>query len=245
VQKFHGLEEIHERRVRKMLVKILCFTIIGLVMLLQSTLGWALYFDFEDDAQLKQWEIQGTWKIEKDKNSGSKALAGEGAGEVIALVGEVNWADYTVEFEASGQTDEIAVAFRAQDANNFLSFMVAPSLNLSEWFQKLGGQFDENIAAKGDKLGIATQEWHKYKLVVEGNKASIFADDKEAIKALQLDKLPDVFKNGRIGFRQWADSAHYDNVLITGPGIPRTPGEPGAAVNHAAKLATTWASLKK
>ena len=171
-------------------------------------------------------------------------LSGEGAGEVIALLGELNWTEYTIEFEASGQTDEIAIAFRAQDADNFVSFMVAPSLNLSEWFQKLGGQFNENIAAKGDKLGIETQEWHKYKLVVQGDKASIFADDKEAIKALQLDKLPDVFKQGRIGFRQWADSTHYDNVLITGPGIPRTSGEPGA-VNSAAKLTTTWAALKK
>ena len=234
---------------RKLLVKkeskIMCFTIIGLVMLLQATLVWALYFDFEDDAQLEQWDIQGTWKIEKDKESGSKILSGEGAGEVIALVGEGNWTDYTVEFEASGQTDEIAIAFRAQDADNFLSFMVAPSINLSEWFQKSGGQFNENIAEKGDKLGIETQEWHKYKLVVEGDKASIFADDKEAIKALQLDKLPDVFKTGKIGFRQWADSARYDNVLITGPGIPRTPGEPGAAVTPATKLTTTWATLKR
>ena len=228
-----------------MLVKIMSFIMIVLAMLLQATLGLSLYFDFEDDAQLKQWDIQGTWIIEKDKENGSKVLAGEGAGEVIALVGELNWTDYTVEFEASGQTDEIAIAFRAQDADNFVSFMVAPSLNLSEWFQKKGGQFDENIGAKGDKLGIETQEWHKYKLVVEGNKAIIFADDKEAIKALQLDKLPDVFKQGKIGFRQWADSARYDNVLITGPGIPRTPGEPGAAVNLAAKLTTTWASLKQ
>mgnify|MGYP001570926869 CR=1 FL=1 len=230
-----------------MLVKrsqMMRFMITGLVMLLQGTLGWALYFDFEDDAQLKQWDTQGTWKIEKDNDRGSKVLAGGGANEVIALVGEVNWTDYTVEFEASGQTDEIAIAFRAQDGNNFVSFMVAPSLNLSEWFQKLGGQFDEGIAPKGDKLGINMKEWHEYKLVVEGDKASIFADDKEASKVLQLNKLPDVFKNGRIGFRQWADSAHYDNVLISGPGIPRTPGEP-RAIAPAAKLATTWAALKR
>jgi hypothetical protein len=213
-------------------------------MLLPGMLVWALYFDFENDAQLKEWETQGDWTIVKDKDSGSKVLAGEGGSEVIALVGDVNWTDYTVEFEASGQTDEIAIAFRAQDADNFVSFMVAPSLNLSEWFQKLGGQFNENIAEKGDKLGIETQEWHKYKLVVESNKASIFADDEEAIKELQLDELPDVFKQGRIGFRQWADKAHYDNVLIQGSGIPRTPGEPGAAVNPAGKLTVIWAALK-
>lgn len=230
-----------------MLVKsrqIINFTTIGLVLLLQATWGWALYFDFEDDAQLKQWDTQGTWKIEKDNETGNNVLAGEGADEVIALIGEANWTDYTVEFEASGQTDEIAIAFRAQDADNFLSFMIAPSLDLSEWFQKLGGQFDEEIGTKGNKLGINIQEWHKYMLVVQDDEATIFADDKEAIKALPLNKLPAVFKSGRIGFRQWADSAHYDNVLIAGPGIPRTPGEPNA-VAAAGKLTTTWAALKR
>ena len=227
-----------------MLAKIVFFMTIGLAMLMQGTLAWTLYFDFEDDVQLKQWETQGDWTIVKDKDNGSKVLSGEGGSEVIALVGELNWTDYTIEFEASGQTDEIAVAFRAQDADNFVSFMVAPSLDLSEWFQKLGGQFNEGIAQKGNKLGIETQEWHKYKLVVEGNQASIFVDDKEGIKALELDKLPDVFKQGKIGFRQWSDTAHYDNLLIKGPGIPRTPGEPGAAVNLAGKLTTIWAALK-
>lgn len=224
--------------------KIVSLATVVLVSLLQVQLRWALYFDFEDNAQLKQWDVLGTWKIVKDNNKGSNVLSGEGANEVCALVGEVNWTDYTIELEASGQTDEISVVFRGKDANTFLSFMVAPSLNLSEFFQKLGGAFDENIAQKGDSLGVKIQEWHKYKLVVQSNKASIFVDDKEVIKALDLGKFPKDFEKGRVGVRQWSDRAYYDNILVTGTGIPRTPGEPGLSITPAGRLSMTWGTLK-
>ncbi|MFC1714959.1 family 16 glycoside hydrolase [Candidatus Poribacteria bacterium] len=218
--------------------------IIILLMLIQTTVAWALYFDFEDDAQLDQWDVQGDWKIEKDDLTGSSVLSGEGVDEITALVGADNWTDYTIEFEASGQTDEISVAFRAQDFDNFLSFMIAPNFNLAEWFQKMGGQFDENIGPKGDNLGINIQEWHRYKLVVQGDEAIMFLDDEEVLSPLELDPLPDTFNKGRVGFRQWSDKAHYDNVLITGPGIPQTPGEPGAAVNPGSKLTITWGAIR-
>ena len=76
--------------------------IIGLLLMFQTTLVWALYFDFEDDAQLGQWDLQGTWEIVEDDQKGSNVLSGEGTNEIIALVGEDSWTDYTVEFEASG-----------------------------------------------------------------------------------------------------------------------------------------------
>ena len=222
--------------------KFLIFTLIALAMSLQAGLASALFFDFEDDAQLKQWTFQGTWKTVKDDNTKSMVLSGEGANEICALVGEAEWKDYTIECDASGQTDEISIVFRATDPDNFLSFMIAPSLSLSEFFSKSKGQFDEGISAKGDSLGVKIQEWHKYKLVVQNDKASIFVDGKEGIKALDLAKL-NGFSKGKVGFRQWADRAYYDNVLITGTGIPHSPGEPGA-VSLSGKLAATWAALK-
>ena len=214
-----------------------------LALLLHTGLAWALYFDFENDAQLKQWEVVGTWKIVKDDVKKSNVLSGEGANEICALVGEKDWKDYTIEFEASGMTDEISVAFRGQDSNNFLSFMIAPSLSLSEFFKKEGGAFDEAIGQKGDSLGVKIQEWHSYKLVIQNNKATMFVDGKEVLKPLELGNFKG-FEKGRVGFRQWGDTAHYDNLLVTGPGIPRTLGEPGA-VESTGKLPITWAELKK
>ena len=223
--------------------KLVGLTLIVLVMSLQAGLGWALYFDFEDDAQLKQWTFQGTWKTVKDDSTKSMVLSGEGANEICALVGEAEWKDYTIECDASGQTDEISIVFRATDPDNFLSFMLAPSISLSEFFSKSKANFDEGISTKGDSLGVKIQEWHKYKLVVQDDKASIFLDGKEAIKALDIGKLAG-FSKGKVGFRQWGDRAYYDNVLITGTGIPHSIGEPGA-VSSIAKLATTWAEVKR
>ncbi len=215
--------------------------IVCVLMFLQSILASALYFDFENDAQLDQWDSVGTWKIVKDDDKGSKVLSGEGANEVCTLVGDEKWTDYVVEFEAAGQTDEISVAFRAKDANTYIGFMIAPSLNFTEFFQKLNGAFDENIAPKADSLGVKIQVWHKYRLEVGGNSATVYVDGKEALKPLDLGKLPKDFAKGRVGFRQWNDKAYYDNVLITGPGIPKSSGE---AVSPMKKLSITWASIK-
>ncbi len=223
----------------------LVFICISIFLLINIRSGLSLYFDFEDNAQLKDWDLQGTWKIVKDDTKGSNVLSGEGANEVCALVGDINWTDYTLEFEASGQTDEISAAFRAKDPDNYIGFMIAPSLNLTEFFQKLNGQFNENISAKGDSLGVKIQQWNKYKLIVQGNKAIAYLNGKETIKELDLDKLPKDFEKGRVGFRQWSDKAYYDNFLITGPGIPRTPGEPGLSVDLKRILTITWASIKR
>jgi hypothetical protein len=201
--------------------------------------GHALFFDFEDEAQLEEWNvIGGTWQIEKDDVSNSNVVSGEGAGDLILAIGDADWADYTVQFEANGLTDDIGIVFRLQDINNYCAFLLAPSLNLSEWFVKEGGAFDENVGRKGDNLGVSINEWHKYKLVVKGMQARIFVDDEEPFDPLEI---MDGYENGGIGLRQWADHGHYDNVLISGPGIPLSPGE---SVEPNGKLVTVWATIK-
>ena len=40
--------------------------------------GQALFFDFEDEAQLEEWNIiNGTWQIEEDDVSNSNVVSGE------------------------------------------------------------------------------------------------------------------------------------------------------------------------
>ncbi|HGJ65873.1 TPA: DUF1080 domain-containing protein [bacterium] len=200
----------------------------------------ALFFDFENEAQLKEWTVLGgTWTIVKDDITKSKVVKGEGANELILSIGDNSWTDYTVEFDGCGMTDDIGIAFRIKDLNNFYCFLIAPNLNLSEWFSKKAGAFDENIGKKSDNLGISINEWHKYKLVVEGTKARIFVDGKEPFVPVEISKD---FNNGGIGLRQWGDTGHYDNVLITGPGIPRSPGEMAIAVKE--KISQTWGYIK-
>jgi len=210
-----------------------------ILVLIPCRSGQALFFDFEDEAQLEEWSIiSGTWQIEKDDVNNSNVASGEGADDLILAIGDESWADYTVEFEANGLTDDIGIVFRLQDINNYTAFLIAPSVNLSEWFVKQGGAFDENVGNKSDDRGISINEWHKYKLVVEGMQASIFVDDEEPFDPLDI---ADGFESGGLGLRQWGDHGHYDNVLISGPGIPLSAGE---SVEPNGKLASNWGSIK-
>ena len=224
----------------KNLLPISCITAVCLMLvLLPLNSGQALFFDFEDEAQLEEWSIiSGTWQIEQDDVNNSNVASGEGANDLILAIGDESWADYTVEFESSGLTDDIGIVFRLQDIDNYTAFLIAPNLNLSEWFVKQGGAFDENVGNKGDGLGVTTNEWHKYKLVVEGMQASIFVDDEEPFDPLEI---ADGFESGGIGLRQWGDHGHYDNVLISGPGIPLSAGE---SVDPNGKLASIWGRIK-
>lgn len=225
----------------KSLFPILCLVPAFLVLILFPLgSGQALFFDFEDNAQLDEWEIiSGTWQLENDEIINSSVASGEGADDLILAIGDDTWTDYTVEFEANGLTDDIGIVFRLQDINNYCGFLLAPNLDLSEWFLKAGGAFDENLGEKGNNLGVSTNEWHKYKLVVEGMQASIFVDNQEAFDPLDI---MDGFEQGRIGLRQWGDHGHYDNVLISGPGIPRSPGESATEPNG--KLVSAWGYIK-
>jgi hypothetical protein len=221
-------------------MKRLCVSIVFLFFLLNFSSVKALFFDFEDDAQLKEWEsMSGTWKIEKDDLSKSKVASGEGASDVILAIGDEKWTDYTVEFEANGLTDDIGIVFRIQDINNHYGFLITPSFKFSEWFLKKGAAYDENLGPKDNNPLIKTNEWHKYKLVVAGMQARIFIDGKEPFDPVKIDKG---FEKGKIGIRQWGDHGHYDNVLISGPGIPLSAGE--KAVKPGDKLASAWGIIK-
>jgi len=221
----------------------LIIPIFALCLLLITTfsqVSTALFFDFEDKNQLDDWTIlSGTWEIVDDEITNSKVVRGEGVDELFLSIGDEKWTDYTVEFDGCGLTDDIGVAFRVKDVNNFYAFLIAPSISLSEWFSKKGGAFDENLGKKGDNLGISINEWHKYKLVVKGAEAQIFVDGEEPFDPVEISED---FDNGGIGVRQWGDTGHYDNILITGSGIPLSPGE--NAVVPKDKLAHKWGDIK-
>ena len=219
---------------------MLIFALCLISIITFSRLSVALFFDFEDEAQLDEWTILGgTWEIVDDEITNSKVVRGEGADELFLSIGDKKWTDYTVEFDGCGLTDDIGVAFRVKDVNNFYAFLIAPNINLSEWFSKKGGAFDENIGKKSDNLGISINEWHKYKLVVNGAEAQIFVDGEEPFEPVEISED---FDNGGIGLRQWGDTGHYDNVLISGTGIPLSTGEKSVELKD--KLAHKWGYIK-
>ena len=166
--------------------------------------GQALFFDFEDEDQLDEWNIvNGTWQIEEDDVNNSNIVSGEAGNagnDIILAIGDENWTDYTLEFEANvTDNDNISIIFRFHDINNYISFILVLRLNESWWFVKKNGAFDQNLGKRSDKLGVNANEWHKYKLVVEGMEARIFVDDEEALEPLEIW---DEFENGGPALRQ-------------------------------------------
>lgn len=215
-------------------------TVFFLLSLIPFGSSQALFFDFEDKAQLDEWEIlNGAWQIEKDEITNSNVLSCQGADDMVIAIGDENWTDYTIELEASGLTDDIGIAFRIQELNTYYGFLLAPSLSMSEWFLKKAGAYDENVGKKGTNLGIPTNEWHKYKLVVKDMEAQIYVDGEEPFDALKIEKG---FEKGKVGVRHWGDYSHYDNIIISGPGIPISAAE---AISPADKLASVWGAVKR
>ena len=93
----------------------------------------------------------------------------------------------------------------------------------------------------GCNLAIDANPLHQKRVLghVEGMQAIIFVDDEEPFDPLEI---PDGFENGGIGLRQWGDHGLYDDVVISGPGIPPSPGE--SVVEPNSKLASSWGIIK-
>ncbi len=103
------------------------------------------------------------------------------------------------------------------------------------WSRVNGTYTDEEDIAFPNEM----DKWYTIKVVAEGDDFEFYIDD-ELITKWSDDKL----KSGRVGVRTYSSVSHFDHVFISGPGIPSTPGEPGFAVNPAAKLSTIWGSIK-
>ena len=103
---------------------------------------------------------------------------------------------------------------------------------------------------------LRLNKWARLKLNVNGENFSFWLDDKriagtgdafafmhegQEIK-LKVGKLTDRFGKGGVGFGLANYTARFDNVTITGAGIPNRGG---LAVTPREKLATTWGDLKR
>ena len=79
-------------------------------------------------------------------------------------------------------------------------------------------------------------KWHKVKLSFQGTTIKVFYDGKEMI-----DVKNNLYKSGTVALGNQDKVVHYDNVRITGPGIPDLNASP---VKPEDKLTTTWGQIK-
>jgi len=79
------------------------------------------------------------------------------------------------------------------------------------------------------------------KIVHKGKQIEVWLGKSKDKAEKIIEKKDDSFKSGLFAFDGYNQPVHFDNILITGPGIPRSDGE---AVESQDKLAIAWGILK-
>lgn len=204
--------------------------------------AWSLLYDFEDLKQFDDWTvIQGTWSIIDGELDGKGPQAGQ-PGVMIVLSDDTwndEWKDYTVEFDAKilEDTEDAGVVFRWQLAEpNDRRYYLYRIDNWPRGFnqKQAEGWIAGNMQGQ-TAMDIEPDVWYKFRLEVVGDRFDCYLDDE---LMFELEDPQKTYMYGRVGFRMWNSHARYDNLSITGPGIP------GSAVSSGGKSVATWGQIK-
>jgi len=211
-----------------------CFCVCIAMIIMLSANASALFYDFEDGDQ--GWEqINGTCKAE----NGEYIVTGsDGVGVLPDSDWDNDWADYTIECRAMMEQgpDNMGILARYQGPDTYYIFAIMNGRQQVEIWSRVGGAYtDELDIAFPNDLG----EFYAIKVFAEGEDFEVYVDD-ELIAEWSDSKL----EFGKMGIRTYSSVSHFDDILITGPGIPRSLGEPGA-VKPISKLTSTWGDMKK
>ena len=200
--------------------------LIFLLMLFSAIPSFALFFNFDNNKKPQEWKEEGgKWKVEGGTYIGEELNAVEG----VTLIGEADWTDLT--FEATirnAKGNWMALVVRWNDVNNHYGLWVNLGNSTAEWWVKTGAYVQQGSGA----IRLNKEEY-KLKIVAKGGTFEGYYNDK-----LIVTMKHGVHKQGRVGLLVWQGSSGFDDISITGLGIP------GLVVNSKGKLASTWARIK-
>lgn len=228
------------------------FFCISLILILaSSTFAWI--DDFNDGRDDGWTQVQGDWEVKNGKYIQTDTEWTTTATLETyhrSFVGDVNWSDYTVEvdliIDGPGELAPIAGVFvrvtEKSEKGDYYYFRIdtrpdwgpaaveAPNNNFKG---ENGGKTEGGLAPEFIALEENGVEYH-LKVVAEGNHFQYYIDD-ELI--LDLTDDVDAFLKGAVGVGTFNCGALFDNLEVTGAGIP-------GAVSQEGKLATCWGALK-
>ena len=221
--------------------------IFGLALLLNTQcLGGTWRDDFDDGNYKEDWTIYNlnrtveNWRI---KN-------GEAVGEIfqpgfmsLLLTGKDNWKAQTVECrakfvrEAKDAAAELGLSLYdgGDDANRYL-FVINLTLGLVSISKESKGKW----ASAHFRFASEMDTWYTLKATVEEQQLKFQVNE----ETFTGDERDEPLKSGQVGLIVANARAHFDDVAISGPGIPN--GGPGKvkAVQLRGKLAAKWGQLK-
>ncbi|MXV76496.1 hypothetical protein F4Z99_19775, partial [Candidatus Poribacteria bacterium] len=137
-------------------------TLIFLLTLFSVIPSFALFFNFDNNKKPKGWKEEGgKWKVENGMYVGEELNAVEG----VALIGEANWTDLTIEATVrNAEGNWMALVVRWKDVNNHCGLWVNLGNSTAEWWVKTGAYAQQDVGAI--KLNRVK---YKLKIVVKGD----------------------------------------------------------------------------
>lgn len=210
----------------------------------QAPQGWELGFEGDGEGKV----------IEDPLNPGNQIFAHtdlahdqarHDVGGNIWVIGEEDWTDYIVEYDAYFPADfYIGTLFRFVDPDSFYlcdrRIGGAPeSPTFDFWKRQAGGW--TNLASGAD-FGAAPEQWYRFRLVIMGDTFNAYAkpvDDGTAFADMDplMTGTDDAFASGKFGL--------YGLIYIDNIVIGETESDVVTAVDSGDKLSVTWGSLKK
>lgn len=120
-------------------------TLIFLLTLFFIIPAFGLFFDFGDNEKPEEWKEEGgKWKVENGVYVGEELNAVEG----IALIGEANWTDLTIEATIrNAKGNWMALVVRWVDVNNHYGLWVNLGNSTAEWWVKAGAYAQQDAGA--------------------------------------------------------------------------------------------------
>lgn len=247
-------------------MNIMKLVIAALIMSLLTFSALAgTFIETFNGANLKEWqelvendEAPGSWEIVDNE---LHAISPNGWMRLLTI-GDKKWRNYTIEFdvkplEKHGRGN-IAIAARIKKTQ-LVSWTVGNWLFLEPSAVCRGGNFHDNrtiLFHIKSHPPLPLGEWSTLKLTVKDGTYILWINDQKIMETGEpfIFKMPGVqevkgkagelfdFPTGGVGFGLSNYTARFDNIVITGDGIPN---QGQLLVSPQAKLATTWGNLKR
>ena len=161
----------------------------------------------------------------------------------IIATGEVSWTDYAFEADVKLLVDhglgDFDLAVRMTSNNDGYAFLVGDWVGEPSVYVQLVPDLGMKIIEPFDALEMDT--WHHVKVKTEGDKFTFWVNNRKVI-----EYQDGMYQTGMVGFGVSNYTLRFDNVVITGEGVPnvRPPTWQDRPVEPGGKLTSTWAQIK-
>lgn len=237
--------------------------LVGSVIFLCTFSAWAdTFLETFDAVDIEGWQElimldaePGSWEV----LDGELQAISRGGLTRLLVTGNETWKDYTITVDIKPLKKHgpgnIAIAARVME--NWVVWCVIGNLPIlepdSRAICQCGNFHDEKSRLLKSKRSpfLKLNKWSTMKLSVSGNILTLWVNGKQILGVMEipepivvpgrLEEFPE-FLTGSAGFGLTNYTARFDNITITGEGIP---DKGGLSVEPRAKLATMWASLKQ